>query len=204
MKETELFKKISILIVEDDTNTIEELKEVLSLYFKFVYTAKDGCEGFELIKKYHPDIVLTDIQMPCMSGVEMLQEVKKTNLNSIFMFTTAYSDTNYLLNAIDIKVDAYLIKPLNISTLLEKIATALDEKNRVAPVSKNQLLHKKLSKREYEVFLDVAKGIKPINIAQKYDVKPKTISTYRNRILEKMGVTSNSDITRYAIANNLI
>ena len=71
-------------------------------------------------------------------------------------------------------------------------------------ISKSKLLHSGLSKREYEVFIDIAKGIKPNNIAQKYEIKSKTVSTYRKRILEKMCINSNAEIIKYAISNNLI
>ena len=204
-----LYQDLSILIVEDEHEAMQELKDIMELYFGFVYTAMDGCEGLELIGKFHPDIVFTDINMPCMNGLDMLKEVKKISVNSIFMFATAHNDTDYLLSAIDIKVDAYLIKPIQLDILLEKLEKILkdrvlinaDDKNKI---SEFKLLHQGLSKREYEVFLDIAKGIKPNHIAQKYDIKPKTISTYRKRILEKMCLNSNAEIIKYAITNHLI
>ena len=200
-----------VLIVEDELESMEEMQDIMELYFGFVYSASNGCEGLELIEKYHPDIIFTDINMPCMNGMDMLKEAKKISANSIFIFATAHNDTDYLLSAIDTKVDAYLIKPVQLDILLEKLenilkdrvlATADDkDKNRI---SESKLLHQGLSKREYEVFLDIAKGIKPNNIAQKYDIKSKTVSTYRKRILEKMCLNSNAEIIRYAITNHLI
>jgi DNA-binding NarL/FixJ family response regulator len=64
--------------------------------------------------------------------------------------------------------------------------------------------YKILSEREYEVFIDLAKGLKPAQIAQKYEIKSKTVSTYRNRIFEKMSFKSNADLVKYAIKNNLV
>jgi len=205
------YQDLSILIVEDELESMEELQYVMELYFGFVHTAVDGCEGLELIEKYHPDIVFSDIDMPCMNGVDMLKEARKISSNSVFIFATAHNDTDYLLSAIDIKVDAYLMKPVQLDIVFEKLENIL--KGRVLPtadekdknrISESKLSHQGLSKREYEVFLDIAKGIKPNHIAQKYEIKPKTISTYRKRIFEKMCVNSNAEIIRYAITNHLI
>lgn len=207
-----LYQDLSILITEDEPNVMQEMQEILSLYFGYVHSAKDGCEGLKLIDKYHPDIIISDIQMPCMSGLEMLEEANKFSVNSIFIITSAFNNTEYLLSAIDHKVDAYLIKPFKFEKLLEKIEKSLQERaiingekssdsSTISPVT---LLHNTLSSREYEVFLDIAKGIKPNNIAQKYSIKPKTISTYRKRILEKMCLNSNAEIIRYAITHKLI
>lgn len=210
--ETKMYQNLSILIVEDEVETLEQLRDFLSLYFGFVYCAKTGYEGLECVDKYHPDVIVSDIEMPNLNGMEMLKEVKKMSANSIFIFTTAYSDTKYLLDAIDCKVDAYIIKPIGIDTLLDKINHVLKDRivmnqlNSVLlnSVSNLKILHSELSKREYEVFLDIAKGIKPNNIAQKYGLKPKTVSTYRKRILEKMCLNSNAEIIKYAIVHNLV
>lgn len=208
---SKLYQGLSILIVEDEPESMEELQYVMELYFGFVYSAADGCKGLELIEKYHPDIVFTDIDMPCMNGVDMLKEAKKISSNSIFIFATAHNDTEYLLSAIDLKVDAYLIKPVQLDILLEKLENILEDRVLLTAddkgenrISESKLLHQGLSKREYEVFLDIAKGIKPNHIAQKYDIKPKTISTYRKRIFEKMQLNSNAELIRYAITNHLI
>lgn len=206
------YPNLSVLVVEDEISIREEFQDFLDFYFGFVHVAVDGCNGLELIDKYHPDIIITDINMPCMNGLEMMEEAKKISANSIFIFTSAFSDTKYLLKAIDIKADSYIIKPIRLNTLLEKIKELLknrviaDEENTHSTdtISQNKLLHKSLSSREYEVFIDIAKGIKPNNIAQKYGVKSKTISTYRKRILEKMCFNSNAEIIRYAIENRLI
>ncbi len=148
--------------------------------------------------------------MPCMSGLEMMEAVKKTQSNAVFLFVSAFHDTKYLLSAIDLKSDAYIIKPVDFNLLLEKIDKALQDrainnsKDNISSMSLQKHLHKSLSAREHEVFIDIAKGIKPNNIADKYSIKSKTISTYRKRILEKMSLNSNAEIIRYAIENRLV
>lgn len=198
MNSLDTYKDLTILIAEDDKEARAALKAMVELDFKHVYVAKDGCEGLELFQKYKPDIILTDIQMPCMSGIEMMAEIRKGSSNVLAIFISAYSDVQTLLQAIDLKADAYIIKPFLYKDVLEKIDTNL------LSIAVEGTLHKKLSKRELEVFIDIAKGIKPTNIASKYELKSKTVGTYRKRILQKLNMNSNAELIKYAISHNLI
>jgi len=198
MRSDEKLARMSVVVVEDNANSREHIKDILQLYFDNVDSVQNGCEGLELIRKKKPDIIVTDIKMPCMDGIEMVKSVKSETYSPIVVITTAFSDKEYLLNAIDMKIDAYLIKPINITLLIEKI----EENLHISTA--NDLRYKKLSQREFEVFLDLAKGLKASEIASKYGVKPKTISTYRNRIFDKMLFKTNAELVVYALKNNLI
>jgi len=190
---------MSLVVVEDDENTRKQLVDLLNLYFDKVISAVDGCDGVEKIKEHHPDIIISDIKMSCLDGIEMVRKIKNKNYKPIVILTTAFSNQEYLLDALDINVDAYLIKPININELMNKITENIDSEEDIS-----DLRYKKLSKREYEVFLDMAKGLKISDIALKYDIKPKTVSTYRNRIFEKMSFSSNAELITYAIKNGLV
>lgn len=198
MNRVDAYKDLTILIAEDDNEARETLKSMVELDFKYVYEAKNGCEGLDLFQKYKPDIILSDIQMPCMSGIEMVAEIRKSSNDSLTIFISAYSDVQTLLQAIDLKADAYIIKPFLYKDILEKIDANLSIN------TEEGTLHKELSKRELEVFIDIAKGIKPTDIASKFELKPKTIGTYRKRILQKLNMNSNAELIKYAISNNLI
>lgn len=198
MNKTFNYSDLSILVVEDEETARHSLKSMLELDFKYVYEAKDGCEGLELYLKHKPDVVVTDIQMPCMNGLDLLNEIRKIQTQSIIVFISAYNDVDYLLQAIDLKVDAYVIKPFSYKDLLEKISTNLGVN------TKQVKLYDKLSKREKEVFIDIAKGIKPIDIANKYKLKAKTVGTYRKRILEKLGMINNAELIKYAVQQDII
>lgn len=196
------FKNLSVLIVEDEVISRTSLQEALAFSFKHVYAAQDGCSGLEMLKQYNPDIVLSDINMPCIDGYDLVKMAKAQHFSPIFIFISAHGDSDYMTNAIDVKIDAYIIKPINIDVLKKKIIVLLNDRDQNNHLK--ELAHTTLSDREYEVFLDIAKGIMPRVIASKYNVKPKTVSTYRQRIFEKMNMNSNSDIIRYAIKNDLI
>lgn len=192
------YKEITVLIVEDNVIAREVLHSMLSIDFKYVHQANNGCDGLEIFIKYKPDIILTDIEMPCASGLDMLDEIRKIDKETLVIFTTAHEEVAILQKAIDLKATAYLIKPIRYDDILEKIDSNLLIKDPKTG------LQTTLSKREYEVFLDIVKGIKPLNIALKYDVKPKTISTYRNRILDKFKMKSNAELIKYALQNNIL
>ena len=187
----------TLLIIEDDIRARVHLVEILEIYFKTVLSFEDGCKALEYIETRMPDIIVSDIKMPCLDGISLIKKVTNKSYKPVIVLTTAFSDKEYLLEAIDMKVDGYLVKPIDINKLLEKINNALNSFDTI------NLKYTILSDREYEVFLDLAKGLKPLEISLKYDVKAKTISTYRRRIFDKMGFTSNAELISYVIKNRL-
>jgi len=116
-------KKIdsTVLYVEDDETTRLGVAEFLSSNVKSLFLASNGKEGFEAYKKYHPDIIITDIKMPVMNGMEMIKKIREINSEVSFIITTAYNETQYLIEAIELGVSQFLLKPLDESKLLEAI-----------------------------------------------------------------------------------
>lgn len=107
-----LLKEISILYVEDDEHVRESTLKFLSRRFDKVYGASDGKEGLETFRKNSPDIVITDIQMPVMNGLEMAKQIKEMSPDTPVIITTAYSETPYLITSIEIGIDRYISKPM--------------------------------------------------------------------------------------------
>ncbi len=125
-------KKLSLLYVEDDLNTSEELEYFLQNKVKKLYVAKNGQEGLELFEKYQPDLIITDIQMPIMTGIKMIKLIKQNNPNIPIVIITAFNDTDYLFEAIKLNVTNYLTKPLNLfalSDVLSSIAKNINLEN---------------------------------------------------------------------------
>ena len=115
-----LLKRLKALYVEDDDNIRNELGSLLGNFFDTVYTASDGQEGLELFMQHQDDIdvVLSDINMPKRTGIEMVREIRTINSKVPVMFATAYSDNEYLADAIKLRVYDYIIKPIDIRHLL--------------------------------------------------------------------------------------
>ena len=126
-----LLEKVSILYVEDDGEIREALAETLEFDVKELYVAENGEEGLKKFKEFKPDIVISDIKMPKMDGLQMSAQIKEISPKTPIIITTAFSDSDYLLKAIDIGIDKYVTKPVDIDKLykaLEEISSLLDKK----------------------------------------------------------------------------
>jgi|GEM_PF-6151342 len=122
MQNMENIRDITILYVEDDDRTREELFDILKEHAKDVYEAENGEVAFEIFLEKKPDIVVTDIKMPKSDGLDLARKIKKIDKNSIVMLLTAYSDEFNLMEAIDIGIDVYLNKPIRPFELLRKLS----------------------------------------------------------------------------------
>lgn len=130
MKESEengLLNNLKVLYVEDEDFARGELSIFLKRRVGKLYTACNGREGFELFKEHNPDIVLTDLKMPEMGGIELIEEIRKFGSNCPVIVITALSDSETIIKTVDLGIVKYAIKPLNTKELIEHMeATALD------------------------------------------------------------------------------
>jgi len=110
-----------ILYIEDEKTVQEELSEVLENYCAQLLVADDGFQGLKLYKEHLPDIVITDIKMPQMDGIEMSKKIREICEEAPIIFTTAFSDIEYFQEAIELQVDGYILKPITLDSLERKI-----------------------------------------------------------------------------------
>ena len=121
-------KKSSILLAEDEDKLRASFKKVFLLYVDDVYTASNGEEALKLYKKYNPDILITDLKMPKLSGLDLIKLIRKENEHLPIIVTSAYTDQNFLLESIKLSLIEYVVKPIreaNLSKLLEECAKVL-------------------------------------------------------------------------------
>jgi len=107
------FNDFTILYVEDDIDTQELIESILQAYFKEVFVASDGEEGLSIYKKKNPDIVLSDISMPKMDGLEMSEAIQKIDPQQLIALFTAFNEPKYLDKAAELGIDTYIMKPLD-------------------------------------------------------------------------------------------
>ncbi len=111
----------TLLYVEDEAGIRDQLSRFLGYFSSELYLAENGEDGLELYKKHLPDIVVSDIKMPKMNGIEMAKAIKAINPKQHIVFTTAHSESGFFMDAIDLQVDGYILKPINLDHLEEKL-----------------------------------------------------------------------------------
>lgn len=142
-------KELSILYVEDDDAVKKALTRFLSKNAREVYFASDGKEGLQLYNLHKPEIVITDIRMPVMDGLAMSKAIKEINPNSFIIVTTSHNDVEFLMSAIDIGVDKYIVKPIRFDTLRKMLDTCSHTIYRQREIIKlNQALLASLTEKE--------------------------------------------------------
>lgn len=206
-----------ILIADDHAIVRRGLKLLLLEEYPSAIVGEVG-DAEELVKEVMNkkwDVVLCDLSMPGRSGIDALQQIKQIVPNLPVLIMSMYSEDQYALRVLKAGASGYLgketihddlIKAIQkvmmgkkfiTPSIAEKLANAFDEDS-------EKLLHEHLSDREYEVFKLLATGKSTSAIAEQLSLSVTTVSTYRKRIMGKMQMKSNSDLTRYALEKKLI
>ena len=208
---------IRILIADDHTIVREGLKQIISDISGMEVTeeARNGNEAIRKIRGGSVDVVLLDISMPGKSGLETLKEIRLENRAIPVLILTMHPEEQYAIRVLKAGASGYLTKesaPEELITAIRKvtnggkyISSSLAEKLVFhLEVDVDKPLHEALSDREYQVLCKIASGNTISEIADEMSLSVKTISTYRTRILEKMVMKSNAELTYYAIKNQLV
>lgn len=121
---------LTLLYVEDDLEALEDVVYLLKRYFSKIYTATNGEEALELFSAHSPDIILLDINIPKINGLQVASKIKELNDEIPILFLTAHSETEKLLKAIDLRAISYIIKPFSIEELNESISKTIKMLNK--------------------------------------------------------------------------
>lgn len=137
----EICKNYTVLYAEDDIAAQEEIRRTLKRIFKEVYVAPDGKIALELFQQYQPDIIITDIQMPHMSGLELARNVKELSPTTPVILTTAFNEEQYFIKAIEEGIDSFILKPIDkekfFNTILKNI-TQIDYQKKARESEEHQ------------------------------------------------------------------
>jgi len=123
-----LYKDLDILYVEDEAGVRKRVVNTLEYYFKNVYEASSGQEGLDLFYENQPDIILCDIEMPVMDGIEMIKKIRQEDTLVPIILLTAYNSEEYLMKLINLHIQHFLLKPINAQNLEEALENALKGK----------------------------------------------------------------------------
>ena len=209
--------KIRILIADDHAIVREGLKQIVAEEKDILVAGEAENSGklMELLAKEKWNLVVLDINMPGKSGLEALKDIKQLYPDLPVLILSMFSEDQYGLRAIKAGASGYLKKvsaPTELVTAIRKIVSggkyinqSLAEKlAEKFENTKKVLMHEKLSDREYQIMCNIALGKTAEEIAQELSISINTVYSYRNRILEKMSLRSNVELTQYAIQNKLI
>lgn len=124
-KDLMLFKQKTVLFIEDDNIMKNQISKVLLMLFAKVYSTNNGKDGFKLYKLHSPDLIISDIKMPIMDGLSLVAEIRKNDYNIPIILLTNFNEKEYLLNAVNLSVDGYILKPLEFNNLIITIKKSL-------------------------------------------------------------------------------
>ena len=205
---------LKILTVDDHEVVRRGIKEMFTEESATFGEARSGAEAIALVRKQHWDIAVLDISLGGRSGLEVLEELKQLRPRMPVLILSMHAEDQYAVRAFKAGASGYINKAssgeelrraiLKIikggqyvgSSLAEKIVLQLNQPGKVP--------HESLSNREFEVLRSIASGQTVTEIASKLSLSNKTISTYRRRILDKMEMRTNAELTHYAIRNGLV
>ena len=209
-----------ILVVDDHAIVRRGLIQVLEGYDPEYDLGEvdNGGDALQKLREEQWDLVLLDIAMPGRRGTEVLSQIKQEFPKVPVLILSSYPEDQYAVRLIKAGAIGYLNKQSAPDQLIEAVKTALMGKKYISPLVAELLadslysqqddestpLHERLSDREYYVFTQLALGVSLTDIGAELNLSVKTIATYRSRLLEKMSMTSNAELTLYAVRNNLI
>lgn len=177
--------------------------------------AANGAEATQLVRQTPMDVLLMDLSMPGQSGIDALVNIRAKSNTIRILILSGYPEEQYAMNVMRMGANGYLNKECEPEEIVKAIRLVAQGRDYVSPTMADLLLqqlnrtadgpqHEQLSEREMQVFLHLAKGESVTNVAETLSLSVKTVSTYRSRIMEKMALSSNSDLTYYALRHQLI
>ena len=208
---------IKILIADDHAIVREGLKQILADTSDMLVAGEAG-SGQEAVKKVRAgdfSLVLLDISLPGMSGLDVLKQIKCLKPGLPILILSMYPEEQYAIRSLRAGASGYLTKESAPNELIEAIRRVAQGRKYITATlaeriavdwetEKDRPIHEELSDREYQVFCLIASGKAVKEIAEKLSLSVKTVSTHRSRILKKMGVENNAQLTYYAIKHNLV
>ncbi len=218
----EFNKKLRVLLIDDNANHLRGIKELISLESSYdvVGTTTSANLGINLIKKYHPDVVLMDINMPEKDGLQAIQAINKLNLQTKVIALSGYDDSDLIYRAMKLGAKGYVLKTMASVKLIDAIEEVASGKiylpsvlstrffeyfqttsKEEAKASEGENLLTSLTMRENEVLELLTEGINYKSIAGKLIISETTVKTHVNNIFQKLQVNDRTNAVLYALSH---
>ena len=209
---------VKIMIADDHSMIREGLKNLLELDgdIQVIAEAVDGEDCLEKLQLVKPDVLLLDINMPKKNGLEVLKSLKSRRSKLKVLVLTIHNETEYLMKAVDIGVNGYVLKDSESAELKKAIFTVADGETYIQPslipalnakmieTNKDAEKIKSLKKREFDVFKLLAVGMFNKEVGKRLEISERTVKNHVSNIFKKLGVTDRTQAAVFAIRNNLV
>ena len=214
-------KRIRVLIVDDHTLVRDGIKALLALAtdIEVVGEAANGIEALEKVKEFAPDVVLMDLAMPIMGGLEATRRIRKEFTRTKVLALTQYDDADYVVPVIEAGARGFITKMSAFSELATAIQAVYRGESYLSPSAATALVeefqvkrdaeggkdpYQQLTNREREVLKLLAEGYTAREIADMLVVSPKTVEWYRTSLMEKLNIHNKTDLIKFAIRKRVI
>ena len=207
----------SVLIADDHAVVRAGLRQFLEADggIGIIGEASTGAETLTLLRQQPWDLLILDINMPDRSGLDILRQVRSTHPEVPVLITSGFPEKQYAVNVLRAGARGFIAKDQGPEDFLRAVHTILKGRPFISATlaeflvedldkPSDRALHADLSQREFQILCKLAAGRTVSEIATELFISVKTVSTYRSRVLEKMGLRNNADLTTYALRNNLI
>ena len=214
----ENFMSTKVMLVDDHALIREGIKQLLEFdgSIDVIEQASDGAECLEKLQYVQPDILLLDINMPNVNGIEVLEEIKKKNIPVKVLMLTVHSEVEYLVQAVDIGANGYILKDSGSEELKKAIQSVMEGDSYIQPSlipSLNSRLVNRdidkekiaaLTKREMEILTQIAGGMFNKEIAMNLNISERTVKNHISNIFKKIDVSDRTQAAVFAIRNNIV
>ena len=208
-------KRPRILLADDHRIVVEGLRGLLEPEFEIVGIVEDGRALLEAAEKLRPDVIVADISMPLLNGIDSVRQIKKTNEEIKVVFLTMHPDVTYAASAFEAGASGYVLKHSAPSELVTAIHSALRGKTYVTPLLAGELMQfykerpekrnelGKLTRRQSEVLQLLAEGRTAKEISAILKISPRTVEFHKYRIMADLGITNVAELVQYAIRHGI-
>ena len=210
-------KKPRVLLADDHKIVIEGLKNLLSDEFEIVGSVEDGRALVKKASTLYPDVIVADISMPQLNGIEAARQIKKIDKNIKIVFLTMHPDVTYAADAFEAGASGFVLKHSASSELIRAIHEAIKGRTYVTPLVAGDLIRsyqegdspekkmfKKLSPRQREILQLLAEGKSAKEIASTLNISTRTVEFHKYKMMEQLNIKTSTELLQYAIKHGII
>ncbi len=209
--------KVKILLADDHQIFLEGLKSLLETDYDVVGMAADGHILIKEALRLKPDVIITDISMPSLNGIDAIRQIRREGLNPKVIFLTMYNDAMYAKEALDMGASGFVLKLSASSELIAAIQEALQGQTHISPAIAQELLSlykgdkesndgvlNKLSLRQREVLQLLAEGKSTKEIAHVLKISSRTVEFHKYSVMNLLNIKTNAELVHFAIKHKIV